>query len=389
MTGPRCRHHALPKPGCNVCKTVAAIRAKGGLAPVERRAPPPPARPPCRHEGPVVTHAGGCCSSEATRQLAHVRHCLYDGADWDTCTRGPNNGAAQACVACPHHDPAPHATLNMGAAGIGDGVQGLLAAAGLKRDDPTLHVAYRVSALARPFVELFGGYDELRDHDWDQGGKRTLATGDAQLNVGYVAEMVTRGRVPRWERYCRNAGASGPVVPPLRDPAAVRRAGADLAGCVALAPFSQYSDREWPLPHWLALERMLLSAGERVAVLDADARRLGQFRGTKVAGRPALRVAGVLLNAAAVVGNDSGLTHLAGAMGVPTVALCGPTDGTKIFGAYPAVRVLNAPLPCRGCYWDPRVHGGDACRPRCPAMAAVRPEDVAAAVREVRRGRDG
>ena len=40
---------------------------------------------------------------------------------------------------------------------------------------------------------------------------------------------------------------------------------------------------------------------------------------------PALSLAGVLSNCAALLGNDSGISHLAAAVGTPTAALFGPT----------------------------------------------------------------
>ena len=46
-------------------------------------------------------------------------------------------------------------------------------------------------------------------------------------------------------------------------------------------------------------------------------------------GLPILEVARMLRRAALYVGNDSGITHLAAAVGVPVVALFGPTDPAR------------------------------------------------------------
>jgi heptosyltransferase-2 len=62
--------------------------------------------------------------------------------------------------------------------------------------------------------------------------------------------------------------------------------------------------------------------------------------------------------AAGAVGNDSGLTHLAVAVGVPAVVLFGPT--VPEFGFTPAGphRVVErSDLACRPC----AVHGGSRC----------------------------
>jgi Glycosyltransferase family 9 (heptosyltransferase)/Macrocin-O-methyltransferase (TylF) len=270
-------------------------------------------------------------------------------------------------------------TLNMGAGGIGDGLLGLLAAAAVRRDNSTTHVEYRCGAGALPFVALFDAYDELSLHDWDSDGDKPMAGTDRQLNTGYLEELRTRSQRSRIDRYCHHAGTTRPVVPPLRAPERVRSLGADLAGCVVLAPFTNYSDREWPLPHWFELERLLLGAGYRAVVLDANPERIAPFAGVKLAGQSAERVAGVLANAAAFVGNDSGMTHLAGILGTSTIALCGTTTGAKIFGAYPSVWSIDGPLACSGCYWQ-EGHRGDACRPRCPSIAAIPPAQVLAAI---------
>ncbi len=66
----------------------------------------------------------------------------------------------------------------------------------------------------------------------------------------------------------------------------------------------------------------------------ADRRTVGDLCGlsnqsgrvTVVAGQPITTIAGLLAGAAIYLGCDSGVTHLAAAVGVPTVALFGPTD---------------------------------------------------------------
>lgn len=62
-------------------------------------------------------------------------------------------------------------------------------------------------------------------------------------------------------------------------------------------------------------------------------------------------MAGVLARAALFVGHDSGLTHLAAALGVPTVAMFGPTD-VRRWGprGHNVDIVTGAPCRCRG--WE-------------------------------------
>jgi ADP-heptose:LPS heptosyltransferase len=53
---------------------------------------------------------------------------------------------------------------------------------------------------------------------------------------------------------------------------------------------------------------------------------------------------------AAFVGNDSGITHLAGYTGVPTVPLFGPTDPVVWRPLGPKVEILYKGLPCSPCF---------------------------------------
>ncbi len=62
-------------------------------------------------------------------------------------------------------------------------------------------------------------------------------------------------------------------------------------------------------------------------------------------------LAGVLSLADLYVGHDSGVTHLAALLGVPTVVLFGPTDPARWAPRGPAVAVLQA-QPCHCVSWD-------------------------------------
>jgi heptosyltransferase III len=62
-------------------------------------------------------------------------------------------------------------------------------------------------------------------------------------------------------------------------------------------------------------------------------------------------LAGVLSRVELFVGHDSGVSHLAALLGVPTVALFGPTDPRRWAPRGPAVTVLQA-KPCRCDSWD-------------------------------------
>jgi ADP-heptose:LPS heptosyltransferase len=90
--------------------------------------------------------------------------------------------------------------------------------------------------------------------------------------------------------------------------------------------------------------------------------------------------AGILAAAGAVVANDSGLGHIAGAVGTPTVLLFGPTPDATLGRLPPNVRVLRAELACEPCWFAKRLR---ACAGRVACLPLIEPERVAAAVAQM------
>jgi heptosyltransferase-2 len=74
------------------------------------------------------------------------------------------------------------------------------------------------------------------------------------------------------------------------------------------------------------------------------------------AGNPVGEALAVLSLCALAVGGDTGLVHAARALGIPTVAVFGPTPtDVHLFGA--RQRVVSLRLPCSPC----SVHGSHRC----------------------------
>jgi ADP-heptose:LPS heptosyltransferase len=79
------------------------------------------------------------------------------------------------------------------------------------------------------------------------------------------------------------------------------------------------------------------------------------------------------------VGGDSGLTHMARALGVPTVLIYGPTDH-RVHSFGEKTKVLCARVKCRPC----SRHGPRRCPERHhDCMRLVSPESVLEALREI------
>ena len=140
-------------------------------------------------------------------------------------------------------------------------------------------------------------------------------------------------------------------------------------------------ERFGAVAEWLAREK-----GMRVAWAGAAGERslkpVGREGDLDWMGRTDLGLLGALLERAALwVGNDSGVMHLAAAVGCPTVSVWGPTEPEKWAPRGEKHRWVRKWERCPGCvYWDYRVRcarGDHAC------MEAVGVEEVVGAIREV------
>jgi len=148
-------------------------------------------------------------------------------------------------------------------------------------------------------------------------------------------------------------GAHPALTPPTFSPSEVETAQAqpwlDRLGpsFVAIHPGSGAPPKNWPAPRFAALAERL-ARGKRFLLVegpaDADAAApTGALPGAVRARDLPPRVLGaVLARAGLYVGNDSGVSHLAGAWGAPVLALFGPTDPAQWSPIGPRVSVLRA-----------------------------------------------
>ena len=133
------------------------------------------------------------------------------------------------------------------------------------------------------------------------------------------------------------------------------RVAAPAEPYLCLMPGSLWESKAWP--HYPEITRLARSEGFRVVVLGSasEAALCANAAGTEglnLCGQTSLKEAAAWLQgAAAALGNDSGLGHLAAACRTPLLALYGPTDpsGPVIWG--PRVQVLRrTDLSCAPCY---------------------------------------
>lgn len=103
---------------------------------------------------------------------------------------------------------------------------------------------------------------------------------------------------------------------------------------VVIHPGSGGVRKLWPASHYATLCDRLSDKGYTVLITQGPAdeavvaKVLAQVetRPVLVADLPLADLAGVLTCCAAMIGADTGITHLAAASGIPTIALFGPTD---------------------------------------------------------------
>jgi heptosyltransferase-2 len=114
---------------------------------------------------------------------------------------------------------------------------------------------------------------------------------------------------------------------------------------VAIHPGSGAPDKNWPAERFAAVARGLEPDLTCVWVRGPAEAGLGPApAGAKeLAGEALHAVASELAAARLYLGNDSGLSHLAAAVGTPTLALFGPTDPALWAPRGRQVRVLRAP----------------------------------------------
>jgi len=166
---------------------------------------------------------------------------------------------------------------------------------------------------------------------------------------------------------------------------ALAAAGLPADACpLAIVPGAAWSTKIWPhfpdLATSLATRQPLLvlgGPGEEALCEELAGPGVTLFCGP----RPLTEVAAALSRCRGLVSGDSGLGHLAEALGLPVLTLFGPT--VPAFGFPPRgpdSRVLERDLPCRPC----SLHGSKPCRyGHGDCLGGIRPEHVLGALGEM------
>lgn len=148
-----------------------------------------------------------------------------------------------------------------------------------------------------------------------------------------------------------------------RSSAQITRLAFNLGGLEAplvLCPGAEFGPaKRWPVRHFAQVARAMLALERPVWILGAakdeavaeEIRAHDAFHAVNLCGRTSLAEAVDLMSlAAGVVSNDSGLMHVAAALGVPTVAMFGSSSARFTPPLSPRARALSLELPCSPCF---------------------------------------
>ena len=189
-------------------------------------------------------------------------------------------------------------------------------------------------------------------------------------------------QVKLWEEFLRHFGlnAAPDFTPLAPDLSGIRYPKSEIAIIGLICGSENYPEKRWPVAHWRTLITRIMAAHPKVrfqllgtandrAVTNAVALDLGAAV-ENLAGRTDLTAfAARLSECRLLISNDTGGMHLANALGVPVLALFGPTNPLRTAPVFQApVRVLQP----AGC---PPAGGGN--------LADLSPDAVLTAVDEM------
>ena len=214
----------------------------------------------------------------------------------------------------------------------------------------------------------------------------TLAAGlraIAREGVCTVAPRPPAGLRLHAAAHARAGAAACGLLPPgaVPPPPAPRPTTPGKGAAVLIHPGAGSPRKRWPIERFREVAAAVESGGGRVEYVIGPADEgLSSHLAHAVVHRPAdtLALRRLLIAAAACVGNDSGVSHLAAWLGVPCVAVFGPSDPERWRPIGASVAVVRPPLACEPCFEAAAANCG---QPDC--ILEVSPEEVLRALKRV------
>ncbi len=284
-------------------------------------------------------------------------------------------------------------------AGIGDIISSFPALSALRARHPRALIVYITSPAFMPIVQMSGLVDRIVEPE------RPCEPGQAQPrdfdhyflpqmdDERPAGERPHRPPIHLVDGFSRELG----VAPVSRQPRlhvpykAARRIEARLRGLeraegplVGIQVGPSWDVRMWPMEHWDALAaRLQRELGATVLQLGADFHaETGAAKSDRVAGAvdwvgqlTLEETAAALARCDLFVGIDSGLLHMAGAVGTPCVGLFGPIDPALRLPPETTSLAVVADIPCLGCHHrSPVLHWKSGCPHDIRCMNELAPQ---------------
>lgn len=218
------------------------------------------------------------------------------------------------------------------------------------------------NTLKSAFVALFAGIPRRTGY---RGESRWLVLNDLR----HLDEQALPQIAQRYAALGLDAGAPLPseLPPPhlTAEPQAIAATRArlglgDTKAAVAFCPGAEYGPaKRWPAPYFAELARKLAAEGHPVwligsandAAVGETIERLAPGAAVNLCGKTGLDEAMDLLAAARlVITNDTGLMHIAAALGTPLLALYGSSTPTFTPPMSEAATILKLDMPCSPCF---------------------------------------
>jgi ADP-heptose:LPS heptosyltransferase/lauroyl/myristoyl acyltransferase len=224
----------------------------------------------------------------------------------------------------------------------------------LREEYPDVHVLFTNSFRGDFEAWLAGAPQRFGMHR--PGRARPLLTHAWAVPAGLDESREHQTRV--WEKYFQHFGLRGELdLSPFPWPVPASAASAaPVFGFICGT--ENFPEKRWPVERWRELLAALLAALPGVRVHLLGVRGDAAITAAVAAGFPSasvldlagkttlLQFADALRACTAVVCNDTGGMHLANALGVPVVAVYGPTNPVRTGPIFDAPRVILQPADC-------------------------------------------
>ena len=156
---------------------------------------------------------------------------------------------------------------------------------------------------------------------------------------------------------------------------------------IVFAPFTltKFRDRCWPDTHWTRLAWLIREAGYEIVAVGKEEqaplllRTFSQTQAYWVVGQSNQWLTDALLGAAAYVGVDFDITHLAALLEVKSIAIHSQMPGSFLW-PNSTVQSVTPDTGCTMCRWQTDRGFVASCYSGCSALATISPETVAKAV---------